>query len=315
MGNLLIIKPERLAVQFRNPIVQYFYAASGFGCKPENGDKKVFGCYLADGMRDQLYRSDFLGIADSEQLPKWARNRLENLQTPKMKIRIFQLKDNNDNLFMSHDNTISHGGIRSEDYRQVYGGQVSADGLEDVFALCNSDKMPPGYCGRSLSVSDVIEICEGRNKGFYFCDSFGFQKLDDFDIEKTDHKDMLKILVLENDKPPYAAEIRHDIHAMQNVVGGSIEAVYFESESDALCWCNDEFLLNGSTPNRKIGDVLVHGTCYICGDGINADGEYDSCSLTEEQIEKYTRMFPQSVIMLEKQNEDMTDCEDIDIKL
>ena len=41
-GKLLIIKPEKLKLQFRNPVVQYFFATSGFGCKPELGDKKVF---------------------------------------------------------------------------------------------------------------------------------------------------------------------------------------------------------------------------------------------------------------------------------
>ena len=62
-----------------------------------------------------------------------------------MKVRIFQLKENDENLFMNYDNTISNGGIRAENYRQIYGGEVSAGSLEDVFALCNSDKMPPGF--------------------------------------------------------------------------------------------------------------------------------------------------------------------------
>lgn len=303
---LLIIKPDKLKLQFRNPIVQYFYATSGFGCDPVNGDKKVFGSFLADGMKDQLYRSDFIGIADRSQLPEWASKRLDILEKPKMKVRIFQLKDGNDNLFMNHEYAMSHGGIQAENYRQIYGGEVLAGSLDDVFILGNTNQ-PPGYWGHSLSVSDVIEVCEGRNKGIYYCDSFGFKKLDDFDVSKTDHNKMMKVLILENDRAPYAAEIRHDIHAMQSIVGGSIEPVYFEPKGNALCWCNDEFLLNGSAPNRKIGEVLVHGTCYISGDGVNKYGEYDSCSLTDEQIERYSLMFPQSVICIEK--EDLTEDE------
>lgn len=212
-GKLLIIKPEKLKEQFRNPIVQYFYATSGFGCKPINGDKKVFGQFLADGMKEQLYRSDFVGVADKTQLPSWAAKRLEILDKPKMKIRVFQLKSGSENIFMNHEFTIAHGGIRAENYKQIYGGEVMANSLEEVFTLGNTDQ-PPGYLGRSLSVSDVIQVCEGKEKGFYFVDSFGFKKTEDFDITKTDHAKMMKILILENDRQPYTAEIRHDIHAM-----------------------------------------------------------------------------------------------------
>ena len=233
-----------------------------------------------------------------------------------MKVRIFQIdheKDKQKVRFENYENTLKIAGkISPKNYRQIYGGELIADNLDDVFVICNSDKKPPGYCGHSLSVSDVIEVCEDKNKGFYFVDSFGFKKLNDFDIGKTDHSDMMKILVLENDRAPYAAEIRHDIHAMQNVVGGCIEPVYFEPKGDAVCWCNDEFLLNNSAPNRFIGDVLVHGTCYISGNCINKYGEYDSCSLTDEQIEKYSRQFPQSVIIVENQNEQLTDSEEIE---
>lgn len=310
-GKLLIIKPEKLKLQFRNPVVQYFFATSGFGCKPELGDKKVFGQFLADGLKEQLYRSDFIGIADRSQLQKWAARRLEILEAPKMKIRVFQLKNGSDNIFMNYDHTAENGGVMSENYRQIYGGEVYAGSLENVFSLCNTD-FPPGYYGRSMSVSDVVEICEGRNRGFWFVDSFGFKKLEDFDISKTNHADMMKILVLENDRAPYTAEIRHDgINAMQSVVGGSFECVYFEPKGDAVCWCNDEFLLNGSAPNRKIGDVLVHGTCFISGDGKNEYGEYDACSLRDDQIELYSRMFPQSVICTQdmqiEEKEDMSE--------
>lgn len=304
---LLIIKPEKLKEQYRNPVVQYFYATSGFGCNPVNGDKKVFGQFIADGLKEQLYRCDFIGVADKNQLPSWAARRLEILEKPKMKIRVFQLKNGSDNLFMNYDHTMSHGGIQVKKYMQVYGGEVLADSLEEVFTIGNTDQ-PPGYLGRSLSVSDVIQVCEGKEKGFYFVDSFGFKKTEDFDITKTDHAKMMKILILENDRQPYTAEIRHDIHAMQSVVGGSIEPVYFESKGDALCWCNDEFLLNGSAPNRMIGQTLIHGTCYISGDSVNEYGEYDSCSLTDEQIERYKEMFPQSVICIDK-SEDLTENE------
>ena len=63
-----------------------------------------------------------------------------------------------------------------------------------------------------------------------------------------------------------------------------------------LIFCNEEFLLNDSAPNRVIGNPLIHGTCFICGDGYNDEGERDSCTLTDEQVDKYIQMFPQSVV-------------------
>ena len=43
----------------------------------------------------------------------------------------------------------------------------------------------------------------------------------------------MKILVCEPEKPPYVKEISEDVSDMQAVVGGYIEAVYFEEKGDA----------------------------------------------------------------------------------
>lgn len=108
----------------------------------------------------------------------------------------------------------------------------------------------------------------------------------------------MRILVFEPMKEPYVKDIEDDIHAMQEVVGGSIEPIYFEPKNNALCWCNDEFLLNGSAPNRIVGETLVHGTFYISGNCRNEYGEWDSCSLTDEQIEKYKEQFNHVIVNL-----------------
>ena len=317
---LLILKPEILNEQFKSPINQYFYATGGFGCDPEKSGRKVFGQFLADGEKAHFYREDFCGVADYDQIPKWAVERLAQIEAPQMKIRIFQIdhdKDSNKLAFMNYDYAQAHGGVDSSIYRQIYDGTVNCKSLESVFALCNSDKTPPGYYGESMSVSNVIEVCEGKNKGLYFCDSVGFKPID-FDITRTDHNDMMKILVVENGKTPYKAEIRHDIHAMQSVVGGCIEPIYFEPKQDALVWCNDEFLLNGSQPNRMVGNVLVHGTFFVSGNYMNEYGEWDSCSLTDEQIKKYSAMFETPVIVLEqaeKLTEDFEESEEPEITM
>lgn len=111
----------------------------------------------------------------------------------------------------------------------------------------------------------------------------------------------MKILVCEPEKPPYVKEISEDVSDMQAVVGGYIEAVYFEEKGDALIFCNDEFLLNGSQPNRIVGELLIHGTFFVVGDTTNLIGEHVSCSLTDEQIEKYTEQFTPMVQQLTPQ--------------
>ena len=50
---------------------------------------------------------------------------------------------------------------------------------------------------------------------------------------------------------------------------------------------NAEGKLNGMQPNRRNGDDIICGPFFICGD--SPDGDF--ISLTEQQIEKYTRRF------------------------
>ena len=197
----------------------------------------------------------------------------------KMKIRVFQ-KDG-----------------FSANYRQIYSGTVDCATLDDVFCLCNTQK-PSGYCGKPLSEGDVVEVCEGEEKGFYRRENSDFVPTE-FDISKTDHENMLKILIIENSKEPYVAEIRDELEAKQSVVGGLIEPIYFDNSGKSLIFCNEEFLLDGSEPNRFVGDILVHGTFMIVGDGINDDGECVEVSLTDEQIEEFSEMFRYPVIILD----------------
>lgn len=110
----------------------------------------------------------------------------------------------------------------------------------------------------------------------------------------------MKILVIEPEKEPYIKDIADDLHEMQEIVGGLIEPIYFESQNTALVFCNEEFLLNGSKPNRMVGDILVHGTFFVVGNKRNNYGEEESCSLTDEQIEKYSEMFSEPVQEMEQ---------------
>ena len=56
-------------------------------------------------------------------------------------------------------------------------GGVSAQTLEDIFYVFNMEH-PSGYKGRSLSVSDVVEIfLASGGSEFYYCEPIGFKRI------------------------------------------------------------------------------------------------------------------------------------------
>ena len=72
--------------------------------------------------------------------------------------------------------------IDSRIYDRVFEGEVDCKDLEDVYRKFNLEH-PEGYKGRSLSVSDVVEIVdENGDSTFHFCDSIGFKQID-FDLK------------------------------------------------------------------------------------------------------------------------------------
>ena len=230
-----------------------------------------------------------------------------------MKIRVFQIdheKDEKNLAFRDYQTVLAKNGRIDESiYKQVYGGEVPCRTLEEVYALCNGENKPLGYIAESMSVSNVVEITQSNNRCCFYVDSVGF-KMVDFDTSKADRSDMMRILILENEKVPYEAEIYHDIHAMQNVVDGYIEAIYFTPKDDAIVYCNDEFLLHDYAPNRFVGEILVHGTFFVCGNGQNDEGEWISTSLTEEQVEKYMQQFWAYLVPIEKLEQQEEECDE-----
>jgi hypothetical protein len=76
---LLILRPESLKEEYRHAEFQYFLANAGFGCDPSKLGTKVFGEFLCDGEKAAFRRYDFLGIADENKLPEWAKQKLQNM--------------------------------------------------------------------------------------------------------------------------------------------------------------------------------------------------------------------------------------------
>ena len=94
----------------------------------------------------------------------------------------------------------------------------------------------------------------------------------------------MKVLKIEVGEPPVEKVIANELSALQAEVGGLIECVYLENGCIAVV--NEEGKINGMQPNRILGDDIIFGPFFICGD----TGD-DFCSLTDEQIRKYTDQF------------------------
>ena len=110
----------------------------------------------------------------------------------------------------------------------------------------------------------------------------------------------MKVLIIEPMKAPYTKEIESTLDSLKEIVEGGIQTTY--PFDDMVCIvCNDEAKNLGLDPNRALYDEkgriydIIAGTFLIVG--INED---DFCSLTEEQIEKYKKLFqhPEQFIKL-----------------
>lgn len=146
--------------------------------------------------------------------------------------------------------------VNAAAYDRVYDGKMDCNSLETIYEKFNIDH-PADYKGRSLSVSDVVEIRESDtlNPGFYFVDSIGFKSIS-FDkslckepVEAGSGK--ISVLLVEPDRYPRMIEIDDTLEAMQAVVGGDIEE-YMPFEDEVAIVCHEEGKLIGLPPNRAV---------------------------------------------------------------
>lgn len=138
--------------------------------------------------------------------------------------------------------------IDSSIYDKVYDGEVDCQSLEGIFGMFNT-ALPADYHGRSLSVSDVVEIVEAENvkPGFYFCDSIGFKEV----LFEPETKKTMSVVLLEPGKVARKAEIDASLEGMQRIVGGYIEQFCPFEECVAFI-CNEEGKIDGLPLNRAI---------------------------------------------------------------
>ena len=107
------------------------------------------------------------------------------------------------------------------------------------------------------------------------------------------NENTLSVLKIAPGQQPQQVEIDNDLKALQQAVGGSIDAVYPFADPVAII-CHDEGKLMDLPLNRALRDEdgqmydAVAGTFLVVG-----LGEEDFASLTPEMAQKYERLFHQ----------------------
>lgn len=148
--------------------------------------------------------------------------------------------------------------------------------LEEIYEKFNVD-YPSDYRGHSLSVSDIVEVSGSPDipEGFYFCDSFGFKKIEfgkercEMNAEQMELESRITVLVVEPGKYPKLMNISDSLEAMQEVVGGNIEE-YMPFDDEVAIICNEEGKICGKELNRAIYDErgeladVIAGKFFIC---------------------------------------------------
>lgn len=229
-----------------------------------------------------------------------------------MKIKIYQINMGRDErrvAFMGSDEFPRFTGseeIDSSIYDCVFEGEVDCHTLEDAYRKFNLDH-PEDYRGRSMSMSDIVEIIDSETteKGFYYCDTVGFKKVD-FEPEKAQPmkpKETITVILCEPGKFARKAEIGTTLADLQGAVGGDIQAIYPYSEEVAVV-CDDEGKISGKALNRAIyddsGEIIdiIAGTFFIC----DCSGE-NFGSLSREQLNRYGTQFhyPEKFIKINDQ--------------
>ena len=222
-----------------------------------------------------------------------------------MKIRVYQINPDRDEhrvMFLSHDRLERFQGnpeVNSSIYDKVYDKDVPCGNLEEVYTMLNSNH-PSDYRGRSLSVSDIVEVYEAEAvpQGFYFCDSVGFrqvafhpeecgvsERMNEQSVEK------LSVLLVEQGKYPQMIEMEDSLEAMQRIVGGDIEE-FMPYVDEVAIICNEEGKLMGLPLNRALFDDDGHIYDIVSGNFLIVGlGEENFTDLSPDLMEKYGEQF------------------------
>lgn len=229
-----------------------------------------------------------------------------------MKYRIYQMKKCR-LCFLSYDALMRQTDVFPTDlYRLVYKGalppmpEVSRKAVLDyLFCTFQNDlgNAPQDFSGRSMSISDVIELLPDTEDGETLCvyvDCFGFKELakEEFDPEKVPLTSTIRAVIVAPLKAPYAADISCDQHSLQSIVGGPIshKAVVDDSRVTIVFTRQHDGkdIQYNRTFRDSVGNTLdvIFGTFIILGNGIS---EFES--LTPELEKTYLERFARPELM------------------
>ena len=103
----------------------------------------------------------------------------------------------------------------------------------------------------------------------------------------------MQVVIVEPEKKPVVQNIDNTLTSVQQLVGGTIQAVYPFEEPVALI-CNDDGKRLNLPPNRALRDCngaiydIVAGTFFLCAASADSD-RFES--LTDEQAQTYMERF------------------------
>ena len=137
--------------------------------------------FLRDAIEDLRCYTEYT-VSVLKELSVYSKKRAGENSSGYMDIRLYQIPSDEKYhgivFFDLEQITAKYNGkVPSEIYEAVFDGKVQAKSVDELYNLFNLNH-PRDYAGRSMSVSDVVEIKhEGCTSEFYFCDSIGFKKI------------------------------------------------------------------------------------------------------------------------------------------
>ena len=198
-----------------------------------------------------------------------------------MRVQIYQINSERDKERQKFFDLKEGANPNPSIYDEVFDAEIDETDLEAIYARFNTNHHPL-FRGHSLSVSDVV-VMDGKAN---ICQGVGFREVP-FDVTQTQKPDnLMRVVYVEPNKPPYVAEVEDTLEGKQKAVQGYIEPVYIENDGTCLIG-NEEAKLIGMEGNRRIGpSSIIAGPFFVCG-----TTEEDFRGLTDEEVAKYMDRF------------------------
>ena len=212
-------------------------------------------------------------------------------------------RDSNIGTYQGHSLSISDVVEIVDDIPEIYGkidflyaGEDHVGKVGDTIYYTDADAFNKEIkesqdCGRPITAEVIADQhMKLTEPGFYFCDSIGWQKIE-FDKAQATEMYGIRMLMILPHHPPIETYVKDELDSLQMAVSDHGEDSYIEYtypfDDDCMILGNEEAKLIGMEGNRRLGESIYAGPIFITRD----DGVGGLCSLTDEQVTKYSEMF------------------------